>query len=298
MKAILPLKSNYYNTVLHNDVLIPNIGFGTYKIKGKEIILKVLEASLSANYRSIDTAAVYRNENDIGLALQTLLPKFNLKRSDIFLTSKLSPKDQGRGKCYQAFHCSLENLQTDYIDLYLIHWPGVQNLQLSDKKNQILREESWKDLEELYKEGKIRSIGVSNFNVHHLESLLRSCSIVPHVNQIEFHPLYKQEELVTYCKSKGIYVQAYSSLGTTTHENLLLNHPIVKQVARLESKSEAQVLLKWALQQGIGVLPKSTNTSHIAENNQLDFSLSDKGFQLLSSIKEEKKFAWDPSFVV
>ena len=163
---------------------MPVIGLGTFKIRGKDVVHSALDAALGAGYRSIDTASVYRNEREIGESLKELLPKYALKREDIFITSKLGPKDHGRGKCRKGCLKSIGDLDCDYLDLFLIHWPGVQGKKPEDNSNKQLRLESWKDMEELFNEGKIRAIGVSNFEQRHIEDLLRYCSVKPTVLQI------------------------------------------------------------------------------------------------------------------
>nr|XP_053633507.1 uncharacterized oxidoreductase YtbE-like isoform X1 [Cherax quadricarinatus] len=268
---------------LSNGVCMPLVGFGTYRIRGRETIFSVIKAALQAGYRSIDTAAVYGNESDIGEALQQCMPELGLTRKDIFITSKLSPCDQGREECKQAFSLSLSNLKLDYLDLFLIHWPGVHKLKPDDPRNRELRNQSWASLEQIYKSGKVRAIGVSNYTVSHLEDL-QHATVLPHVNQVEYHPHYLQKELKQFCKSQGIHFQAYSSLGTTVKENPLLQDPSVIRLANKHSCSPAQILLCWATQQGVSVLPKSTNEEHIRENIQLNFELSTEDLGALSNI--------------
>ncbi|XP_069990802.1 glyoxal reductase isoform X4 [Penaeus vannamei] len=270
---------------------------GTYKTRGKSLIYSVIKAALQAGYRAFDTAAVYRNETEIGDSLKQLLPEFGLERKDIFITSKLSPQDHGFEKSLQAFEWSLSNLQLTYLDLYLIHWPGVQKLKSEDAQNQYLRGQSWKALESIYKSGKVRAIGVSNYTVGHLEDLLKTATIVPHVNQVEYHPHYLQKDLKKFCDLKSIHLQAYSSLGTTVEVSPLLQDSKVLCIASRLSRSPAQVLLRWATQQGVSVLPKSTNTSHITENIQLDFDLTAEDIAELSGLGISQKYAWDPSAI-
>lgn len=283
--------------LLSNGISMPLVGFGTYKIRGKELIFSVVKAALQAGYRSFDTAAVYKNECELGEALKHYLPEFGLKREDIFITSKLSPRDQGSEKCKHAVEASLASLKVDYLDLFLIHWPGCQKLKPSDPANRELRTQSWAALEEIYKSGKVRAIGVSNYTLTHLTHLIGQASVVPHVNQVEYHPHYPQEELKLFCDSQGIHLQAYSSLGTTVKESPLLKDSVVACVAIKYSSSPAQVLLRWATQQGIGVLPKSTNQDHIKQNIQLDFDLSAEDLQSLSQLNKCKKYSWEPSLI-
>ncbi|XP_064109090.1 glyoxal reductase-like isoform X3 [Macrobrachium nipponense] len=283
---------------LSNSVVMPLIGLGTFKIRGQEVIFKVTEAALNAGYRSFDTAAVYRNEDDLGKAFKKYVPEMGLKREDLFITSKLGPKDHGYEGCIEAFNLSLKRLQLEYLDLYLIHWPGVQKLQPEDPENQKRRNESWSALESLYKSGKVRAVGVSNYNISHLEDLLQHCSVIPHINQVEYHPHYQQKELKKYCDEHGIKIQAYSSLGTTVCNSPLLENSLVKEVAKKSCRTPAQVLLRWATQQGVGVLPKSTNMDHIFENYDLNFDLSEEDYKLIGSSNITKKYAWDSSIVI
>ncbi|KAK3592003.1 hypothetical protein CHS0354_031510 [Potamilus streckersoni] len=287
------------NTIqLRNGPRMPLIGLGTYKIQGNEVILETLKTALESGYRSIDTAAVYRNECDIGTSLKLVLPQLDLTREDIFITSKLAPKDQGQGKCREACLKSLSNLQTDYLDLYLIHWPGVQGIKPDDPRNCQLRLQSWQDLEHLHKEGKIRAIGVSNFEERHLHELLCHCEVKPDVLQIEHHPHLVQSQLLRFCTENSIHFQAYSSLGTSSENNQLLRDAEVVRIADYLGKSPAQVLLRWAIQQGIGVLPKSTNQEHIKENIDIfGFCINDKDMEALNNLSRGSHYCWDPHHI-
>ncbi|CAI9727659.1 glyoxal reductase-like [Octopus vulgaris] len=283
---------------LNSGLLMPIVGLGTHKIQGKELIYSVLDAALAAGYRSIDTASVYKNESDIGSSLLELLAKYNLKREDIFITSKLGPRDQGSGKCREACLQSLSRLKTDYLDLYLIHWPGVQGFKPADSKQKILRQESWKDMEMLYKEGKLKSIGISNYQKHHLEELLQDSSVKPAVLQTEHHPHLVQHEVWKFCQENNIQYQAYSSLGASK-DNMLLNDAVIKEISKKHQRPVAQILLRWAIQQGIGVLPKSTNMQHISENADIfSFELDDEEMKMISQIDSQHHYCWDSSTIV
>lgn len=256
-----------------------------------------MDESLNVGFRSIDTAVGYRNEEDIGYALKNLLPKYNLQRSDIFITTKLPPSVNGDPKgIEQCVQKSLKAFNTTYIDLYLIHWPGATRIPETSTNNPSLRAKTWNKLVDLKKQGFIRSIGVSNFTIKHLQELLQNCKdILPAVNQVELHPHYRQEELIKYCNEKGIHIQAYSSLGTSGNINLLRN-PIVLKIASQLNVSSARLLLNWALQQGIGVIPKAVNKEHIKDNIQLDFLIDEESMNILFSLPQIK-YAWDPSNV-
>ncbi|XP_043580490.1 aldose reductase-like isoform X1 [Bombus pyrosoma] len=285
------------NVLLSSGYTMPLIGFGTYKIQGRDVIYEVVDESLKVGFRSFDTAVVYRNEEDIGYALKNLLPKYNLQRSDIFITTKLSPSEHGDPKGIEkSVQRSLKALNTTYIDLYLIHWPGAAYIPESSTNNPSLRAKTWDKLVELKKQGFIRSIGVSNYTIKHLEELLQNCKdIPPSVNQVELHPHYHQKELIKYCNNKGIHVQAYSSLGTSSSTNLLRD-PIVVKIATQLNVSPAQLLLNWALQQGIGIIPKAVKKEHIRDNIQLDFVIDEESMKALFSLPQHK-YAWDPSNV-
>ncbi|KAH9500850.1 hypothetical protein Btru_073159 [Bulinus truncatus] len=274
---------------------MPIIGFGTYKIQGYDIIFRAIDAALGAGYRSIDTASVYRNEADIGKALKILLPKYNLQRKDVFITSKLGPSEQGKDTAKAALLSSIERLDCDYLDLYLIHWPGTSKFQPGDERNKQLRKESWLDMEDVFKQGKVKSLGISNYLSKHIEELLQFCSVKPSVLQTEYHPHLIQSDVKATCDKHNIHLQAYSSLGTTSSDQLLTD-PKVLEIAHQTHKSPAQVLLRWAVQQGIGVLPKSTNPDHIKDNIDIfSFSLTEEQMDTLTKLNKEFHYCWDPS---
>ncbi|XP_055638090.1 uncharacterized protein LOC129776458 [Toxorhynchites rutilus septentrionalis] len=286
---------------LNTGYSIPLVGFGTYQIRGSELIYETLDYALNAGYRHIDTAVVYGNEHHIGNALKKLLPKYNLKREDIFITSKLiSQVNKGERFVEELVLKSLSNLQTEYIDLYLIHWPGVSGLQVSHPDNIKYRKCTWNVLTKLHREGKCRSIGVSNYTVKHIRELLADCNGVrPAVNQVEWHPRCFQLELLELCRSEGIFLQAYSSLGTSNYTELRQD-PVVTDIAARLNRSPAQVLLRWGLQRNVGVLPKGSSKGHIDENIALDFVIPPEDMKSLDHLKETSgaKFAWNPDTVV
>ncbi|XP_011303789.1 aldo-keto reductase family 4 member C9-like isoform X2 [Fopius arisanus] len=277
---------------------MPLVGIGTFRVTGREIIHDVLDHALCVGYMSIDTAAVYRNEEDIGHSLKKLMDKYSIEREEIFITTKLSPSDNGDPRrVREAVERSLKALNLSYIDLYLIHWPGAAGIPEGDIDNIKLRSKTWEALVDLKAQGFLRSIGVSNYNISHLERLMQDCKGVrPAVNQVELHPHYRQKELVEFCNKEGIHVQAYSSLGTST-DTSLLKDPTVCRVAQELGVSPARVLLKWALQQGIGIIPKAVQTTHIFDNFQLDFAIHESQMDRLSSLPQHK-YAWNPNNVV
>lgn len=282
---------------LNNGVQIPAIGLGTFQMRSvpeDDVIHRTIDHALQFGYRLIDTAAVYGNEADIGRSLKELLPKYGLSRKDIFITSKLSPRDHGFDSAEKACMKSLESLDCEYLDLYLIHWPGVQKLKREDPKNAELRRKSWQALEKLYKGGLLRSIGVSNYTIDHLDELLQFATVVPAVLQVEFHPKLYQKKLYEYCKSKGIWLQAYTSLG----QGRLLDEEAVRSIAAQYNKSTAQVLLKWALQHGVGIIPKSVRAQHIQDNISVtEFELSVDDMETLDKMNTDTHFCWDPTGV-
>ena len=280
---------------LYNGISMPAIGLGTFRLKGQETIDLALESALKVGYKHIDTASVYRNEGQICETLK----KLNVSRKDIFLTSKLGPKDHGSEKAKLAFEQTLKNLNTDYLDLYLIHWPGVQGLKVEDPQNRVLRQQSWQVLEALYNKGQIKAIGVSNYNINHLEELLETCQIKPHVNQVEVHPHYQQRPLVAFCQDHNIHVTAYSSLGTSVKDkNHLITDSKVAKIGQKLGLSSAQVLLLWGLQKGYSVLPKSSNLQHIHENIHFDTELLPEDIKELDSLEINTKYAWNADLVL
>ncbi|XP_029022816.1 uncharacterized oxidoreductase YtbE isoform X2 [Betta splendens] len=279
--------------VLNTGARMPLVGLGTYKLRGSEQVHRAVDAALAAGYRAFDSAAVYSNEADLGRALKELMPKYCLTREDVFITSKLGPKDQGDRALEGALH-SLSELDLGYIDLYLIHWPGTQGKVVDDKRNPGNRAQSWATLEDLHAQGKLKAIGVSNYTLAHMKELIQSCKVRPAVLQVEFHPQLCQTELRRVCAEYGVCFQAYSSLG----QGDLLTDPVVLEVAKKCKRTPAQTLLRWAVQQGVPVLPKSSNPDRIKDNAELfDFSLTDNDMDTLSALDCEHRYCWDPSGV-
>uniref|UniRef100_A0A1A8KLM8 NADP-dependent oxidoreductase domain-containing protein n=1 Tax=Nothobranchius kuhntae TaxID=321403 RepID=A0A1A8KLM8_NOTKU len=279
--------------VLNAGLQMPILGLGTYKLRGPDEVHRSVDAALAAGYRAFDSAAVYRNEADLGRALRELLPKYGLTREDVFITSKLGPKDQGEKAMEGALH-SLTQLNLGYIDLYLIHWPGTQGLPVADPCNAGNRAQSWAALEELHGQGKLRAIGVSNYTAAHLRELMQSCKVPPAVLQVEFHPQLIQTDLRSLCQEYRVCFQAYSSLG----KGELVSEPVIQEVAKSAERSPAQVLLRWAVQQGVPVLPKSSDPVRIQQNAEVfDFSLSQADMDRLTALDRGHRYCWDPSEV-
>uniref|UniRef100_A0A2A4JN78 NADP-dependent oxidoreductase domain-containing protein n=2 Tax=Heliothis virescens TaxID=7102 RepID=A0A2A4JN78_HELVI len=287
---------------LNNGLLMPAVGLGTYRIRSPDLIMHAVDEALSAGYRMFDTAAVYRNETYLRDAFKTLLPKHGLERDDIFITTKLSPADHGGPDVIKkAYQQSINNLGLDFADLYLIHFPGTQRLQCGDSRNTELRLATWASMVELYDNGLVNAIGVSNFTVYHLKHLMEtSHGVIPVVNQVEWHPFYYQMELLDFCKENDIILQAYCSLGGKSAQNDdLVNHPAVTKIARKLEVTSAQVLLRWALQQEVAIIPKSTDPEHIRQNISLNFTIAPEDMHILNNLTNDGvKYAWDPSVVV
>ncbi|MCO0597310.1 aldo/keto reductase [Peribacillus butanolivorans] len=265
---------------LHNGVKMPQLGFGVFKVKNGSETVESVKKAIEVGYRSIDTAAVYENEEGVGQAIR----ESGISREELFITSKVWNTDQGYETTLQAFDDSLKRLGLEYLDLYLIHWPG---------KDKYL--ETWKALEKLYNEGKVKSIGVSNFHVHHLEKLLANSEIKPVVNQIELHPLLTQVEIRDYCDKHDIKVEAWSPLGRGS----LIEEPTINHIAKKHGKSSAQVLIRWHLQHEIVVIPKSITPSRIEENAQVfDFSLSLNEMNQIDALNKNERFGSNPDEIL
>ncbi|KAF8358385.1 hypothetical protein PRIPAC_93380 [Pristionchus pacificus] len=278
---------------------MPMIGVGTYQVQSQSVLTDTIDEAFRLGYRFIDTAQIYRNEAILGRILPDLLEKHSLKREDIFITSKVSPINQGKGKTSKSVLKSLTDLQTPYIDLVLIHWPGTSRLKSNHKDNAKFRAETYVELETLMDEGKIRSIGVSNYEIKHLETLLAECRILPAINQCECHPHFRNSELAEYCKEKGIHFQAYSSLGGPSYVENLLKDKIIKKIANAHSTSPAVILLAWGLNQGYSILPRTEKVGRIEENwKAKDIKLSEKEMKEIGSIDKLSKSCWDPTVVV
>jgi diketogulonate reductase-like aldo/keto reductase len=261
---------------LRSGVQLPRVGLGVYQAARGEGTRAAVREALRLGYRHIDTARIYGNEDDVASAVRAS----GVPRGEVFITTKLWNDDQGYDQTLRAFHAALARMALDYVDLFLLHWPVPE-----------LRLESWRALERLRQEGRVRAIGVSNFMVHHLDELLAHATVVPDVNQIEVSPFLQQREVRARCAREGIAVEAYSPL--TKGERLA--HPAVRAVARSAQRTPAQVLLRWGLQREMIVLPKSTRPERLAENLALfDFTLSAAELAQLDALEEGLVTGWDP----
>jgi 2,5-diketo-D-gluconate reductase A len=263
---------------LNNGLEMPQLGFGVFLVPADEVVDPVATA-LDAGYRLIDTAKLYGNEEGVGRAIRDS----GLAREDVFVTTKVWNADHGYDATLRAFDESQKLLGLDVVDLYLIHWPTPQRDLYVD---------TWKALERLYADGRVRAIGVSNFNVPHLQRLLDETTVVPTVNQIELHPGFAQDDLRAFHERHGIVTESWSPLG---RGHGLLDNPAVTSIADAHGKTPAQVVLRWHLQLGCAVIPKSTHAERIRENfDVFDVELSDDDMAALSAISEPGRIGPDP----
>lgn len=259
---------------MNNGLTIPALGFGTYLSKDGDEVYNAVRKALEVGYRHIDTAAFYGNEESIGRAIKDS----GIAREELYITTKLWNDAHGYEEAKTAFALSLEKLQLDYLDLYLIHWPNPAGIR---DRWQAANADAWRAMEELVAEGKIRSIGVSNFMVHHMDELLKTATIVPAVNQIRLAPGVYQEEIVAYCREKNIVIEAWSPLG----RGELFTHPTMLALAEKYGKTVAQVALAWSWAQGFLPLPKSVTDSRIVENLDFeDIALSEEDIAAITAI--------------
>lgn len=260
--------------ILNDGNKIPILGLGVYK--SAESTKEAVLAALEAGYRHIDTAAYYFNEKEVGEAIR----ESGIPREEIFVTTKLWNDDQRAGCQREAFEKSLENLQMDYVDLYLIHWP-VKDCYV----------QSWKIMEELKAEGRVKSIGVSNFEMHHLMDLMANSKTVPVMNQVECHPYLSQQPLRSFCNKLGIQVTAWSPLGRAR----VFDDPVIQEIAKAYGKTVAQIILRWEIQNNIIVIPKSVHKERIISNSEIfDFELRPEDMAKMNAINKNERFGSHP----
>lgn len=262
---------------LNNGVTIPSLGLGVYKVEEGKEIEETVSYALNLGYRLIDTAAFYDNEEGVGRAIRNS----TIPREEIFVTTKIWNSDQGYEETLQAFEKSFQKLNIDYIDLLLVHWP-VKGKYLN----------TYRALEELYKQKKVRAIGVSNFTIEYLQDLLAHSTIKPVLNQVELHPKLSQKELIAFCKEHDIQVQAWSPIA----RGAVLNEPLIVELAKKYKKSTAQIILRWHLQNDVLIIPKSTNKERLKSNASIfDFELLKEDMQKIDALNENKRFGADPT---
>jgi len=265
--------------ILNNGVEMPWFGLGVFLSKDGEEVENAVKVALKNGYRHIDTAAIYKNERGVGNAVRAS----GIPRDEIFITSKVWNSDQGYKTTLEAFEKSLEKLQTDYLDLYLVHWPkGKRSV------------ETWKALEELYQKGRVRAIGISNFLVHHLEEFLPECKITPAVNQYEFHPELLQPELLEYCKKRGIQPEAWSPIMKGKVNDI----PVMQALAAKYGKNPVQIVLRWDIQKGVVTIPKSVTTERILSNADIfDFELSEDDMAKIDRLDKNGRIGGHPDYI-
>jgi methylglyoxal/glyoxal reductase len=262
---------------LNNGVKIPLFGLGLYQVKSGRKAISAVQCALAAGYRHFDTAAAYGNEADLGEALAAS----DVPREQLFITTKLWNEDHGYNSTLRAFDESRSKLRTDYIDLYLIHWP-VRDL----------RTESWRAMMHLYERGTCRAIGVSNYTIRHLRELLDWSDIIPAVNQVEFSPFLYQKDLLDFCAEKRIQLETYSPLT----KGKKLGHPVLIELAKKYGKTPAQILIRWAIDHKLVVIPKSARCERIEENAQVfDFAIRPEDLRILDELDENFRTSWDPT---
>lgn len=260
---------------LNDGVKMPWLGLGVWKTKEGEEVIQSVKSAIAAGYRSIDTAAIYGNEEGVGQAIR----ESGVSRDELFITTKVWNDDQGYEKTLQAFETSRKKLGLDIVDLYLVHWPG---------KDKYL--DTWKALIQLQKEGLVRSIGVSNFQIRHLQHIIEDTGVVPVVNQVELHPLLSQKELLGFARENQIVLEAWSPLMQGN-----LDQPVLAQIAEKYGKTTAQVILRWDIQNGVIVIPKSVKEHRIRENAGIfDFELSAEDMAAIDGLNQNKRFGSNP----
>jgi diketogulonate reductase-like aldo/keto reductase len=277
VKELIPVMKDIYSTLtLHNGVEMPQFGLGVYKVEEGQQVEETVKKAINLGYRLIDTAAFYENEEGVGKALK----ESGVPREELFITTKVWNTEQGYEQTLAAFEKSIKKLDLEYIDLYLIHWP-VKGKYL----------DTWKALEKLYKDGKVKAIGVSNFQIHHLREIMENSSEKPVVNQVELHPRLSQEELRAFCDENNIKVEAWSPIA----RGRVLDDSVIQEIADTHGKSAAQIILRWHLQNSIIIIPKSVHEERLKENADIfDFELSSAEMNQLNQLNVNERYGPDP----
>jgi methylglyoxal/glyoxal reductase len=262
-------------TTLHNGVKMPWLGIGVFKVEEGPELVNAVKTAIKHGYRSIDTAAIYGNEVGVGQGIREGMKEAGISREDLFVTSKVWNTDLGYESTIAAYETSLNKLGLEYLDLYLIHWPVEGKYK-----------DAWRALETLYKERRVKAIGVSNFQIHHLEDLMKEAEIKPMVNQVEYHPRLTQKELQSFCQKHGIQLEAWSPLM----QGQLLDNEVLQEIANKYNKSVAQVILRWDLQNGVVTIPKTTKEHRIVENTSVfDFELTEEDMERIDGLNQNHR---------
>lgn len=271
------IKNMQDTLTLYNGVKIPGIGFGVWQIP-QDVTAKCVKDAIKAGYRNIDTAAAYHNEVEVGEGIRQAIKELGLRREDLFISTKLWNDHRGYEKAKEAIETSLKNLDIDYIDLYMLHWPAVEKWH---KNWRDINSDTWKAVEEYYEKGSLKAIGVANYLAHHIQALCQDSNIKPMVNQIEYHPGFGQVASARYCQEHDIVVEAWSPFGSGE----VLKNPILQTIADKYHKDTAQICLRWLLQKDIIPLSKSTHESRIISNTKVfDFALSKQDMEIIDTM--------------
>lgn len=266
--------------VLANGVQMPWVGLGVFQVKEGRDLVEAVKAAVKAGYRSIDTAAIYENEAGVGQGIREALAQNGMTREELFVTSKVWNADLGYDETLTAYEASLQRLGLDYLDLYLIHWPVAGKYK-----------DAWRAMEKLYRDGRVRAIGVSNFQIHHLDDLMADAAIKPMINQVEFHPYLTQKELLHFTRKHGIQLEAWSPLM----QGGLLDQPVLTEIAAAHGKTVAQIILRWDLQNGVITIPKSIKEHRIIENAAIfDFELNSAEMERIDALNQDRRVGPDP----
>ncbi len=274
------MKNLQSKAVLNNGVEMPWFGLGVFKVEEGPELVEAVKLAIKAGYRSIDTAAIYGNEKAVGEGIRAGIKEAGITREDLFITSKVWNSDQGYETTLAAYEESLKKLELDYLDLYLVHWPVEGKYK-----------DTWRALETLYKEDRVRAIGVSNFQIHHLKDVLVGAEMKPMINQVEYHPRLTQKELQAFCKEQGIQMEAWSPLM----QGQLLDNETLQEIADKYDKTTAQIILRWDLQNEVVTIPKSTKAHRIIANADIfNFELTKEDMEKIDALNENHRVGPDP----